>query len=577
MTLIKYPKITDVDFFKKINKIFKQYKIKKKKTFTEICFPDKYNLQIQQTLLPSYINPKTPYKNILLFHKIGAGKTCTAIRIAEEWKNKKNIIIVVPASLIGNFRKELRTKCVSDNSYLTINEEKSLKDLHPSSLEYKNIVKKSDDRIDEIYTILSYNKFVEQINNKLNINNSVLIIDEIQNMISENGLFYNSLKKKISKATNNVVVLMTATPMFDKPNELALLLNLLVDKDRQLPIGNEFNKHFLDYSNDIDDVDNFNFKTKNLDEIKNVTKGIVSYYRGAPPYAFPEKIMKIIKCEMSKTQYSAYKTVLMHEKKKYKNKNDVMNLPNNFYIGSRIVSNVVYPNMKINEEGLESFTGTYTNKKLEKYSIKFYKILKKIKSSPGPIFVYSNFKEYGGIKSFQTILDGNGFKNYSDHGEGKNRYAIWSSDEDLKTREHFKDIFNQKANENGSKLKILLGSPAIKEGVSLLRVKQVHIIEPTWNWSKMEQIIGRAVRFCSHKDLSKDERFVKIYIYVATSPDKNELTTDQILLNMALQKKELIDKFEKILKETAFDCELLNMHNYYPNVDDKKDKIICKV
>ncbi len=64
---------------------------------------------------------------------------------------------------------------------------------------------------------------------------------------------------------------------------------------------------------------------------------------------------------------------------------------------------------------------------------------------------------------------------------------------------------------------------------------------------------------------------------MATSPDKDELTTDQILLNMALQKKELINKFEQILKETAFDCELLNMHNYYPNVDNKKDKIVCKI
>ena len=41
---------------------------------------------------------------------------------------------------------------------------------------------------------------------------------------------------------------------------------------------------------------------------------------------------------------------------------------------------------------------------LKEYSIKFYKILKKIKKSNGPVFIYSNFKEYGGIKSFVKIL-----------------------------------------------------------------------------------------------------------------------------------------------------------------------------
>ena len=55
--------------------------------------------------------------------------------------------------------------------------------------------------------------------------------------------------------------------------------------------------------------------------------------------------------------------------------------------------------------------------------------------------------------------------------------------------------------------------PAIKEGVSLLRVKYVHIIEPYWNLSRLEQVIGRAVRFCSHKDVEEDKRIVKVYIY----------------------------------------------------------------
>ena len=59
----------------------------------EICFPKKYTLQLPQKFVAEFINPKTPYKGLLLFHKIGAGKTCGAINIAEKWKNKVGIEI----------------------------------------------------------------------------------------------------------------------------------------------------------------------------------------------------------------------------------------------------------------------------------------------------------------------------------------------------------------------------------------------------------------------------------------------------------------------------------------------------
>ena len=52
-------------------------------------------------------------KNILIYHKIGAGKTCTAIVLAEKFKKKK-IMVVLPAALIGNFRNELRSQCPGD-------------------------------------------------------------------------------------------------------------------------------------------------------------------------------------------------------------------------------------------------------------------------------------------------------------------------------------------------------------------------------------------------------------------------------------------------------------------------------
>lgn len=569
-------KIKDKDFYKKINKEYKRFYISdKKKTFNEICFPNKYELQTQQQFLPQFINPKTSFKSILVFHKIGAGKTCTAVRIAEEWKHKKHILVVLPASLKGNFRNELRSNCVGED-YISDKDKATLKSLHPSSRQYKNIIKKSDSAIDKYYNIMSYNKFIKlAINKKIKLKDTLLIIDEIQNMVSETGVYYATLHNLIQKSDDSSrFVFMSATPMFDKPVEIALTLNLL-NKNDQLSIGADFYKEFINTKKDK--REKIVYDVRNLEKISAFAKGLVSYYRGAPPYVFPEATLKIVKCEMSNNQYAAYKTVQENEtemgSKKYKNKlkvyeaNAVGDLPNNFFIGTRIISNVLYPNMKINQKGLDSFTGKYTTTMLEKYSIKFHKILKKIKKAKRTVFVYSSFKEYGGIKSFQKVLEDNDFKNYSTDGEGKNRFAVWSGDESLTTREEIRNVFNGTNNMHGEKIKVLLGSPAIKEGVSLYRVSQVHVIEPTWNWSTMSQIIGRAVRFCSHKDLDKDQRNVKVYIYIAMHPKEKE-STDEYILNLAIQKQKLISKFEMVLKESAVDCHLFKNANYYKNDED---------
>ena len=79
---MSYPKIDNEDFYKKINKIYSKYKIpQKKKSFKEFCNPVKYELQLPQKFVSAFVNPSTPYKGVLVYHRIGAGKTCAAIRV----------------------------------------------------------------------------------------------------------------------------------------------------------------------------------------------------------------------------------------------------------------------------------------------------------------------------------------------------------------------------------------------------------------------------------------------------------------------------------------------------------------
>jgi len=561
---MSYPDVTSDKFHKRINNIFKDYYVpKKKKSFKQICYPSSYELQLPQQFLSKYINPKTPYKGILVFHQIGSGKTCTSIRIAEAWKEYRKIIVVVPASLIGNYRNELRSLCAGSN-YLTQIEREWLKKYHPMSQEYEDIIKKSDKRIDEIYTIYSYNKFIKLAEDgELKLRNSVLIIDEIQNMISEDGKYYQVLTEMIHKAPSELrVVLLSATPMFDKPYEIALMMNLL-RLEKPIPTGNEFERIFIEEKT-LRNGDII-YRAKNLDLFKDMIKGYVSYFRGAEPSSFPELKLYYSKCVMSDFQYRAYVTVMGQEERE-KNirqirSGDIVNLPNNFFIGTRIVSNITFPNNDIDEKGISSLSKYRIVNNLEEYSTKFHKILTKISRCHGKVFVYSAFRGYGGLESFIKVLNALGYKNCEQYGEGRKRYGIFSGEENGEEKERIKAIYNRPENIYGDKLKILLLSPAAKEGLSLYNVKQVHILEPYWNSSRISQILGRAVRYCSHKALPKEERYVKAYIYIAVHPNEKE-TVDEYIAKLAHRKSRLTQEFENALKETAVDCSLFKNINH---------------
>lgn len=571
---MSHPNINDKDFYKKINKKYAKYKIPiKKRTFNQICFPKQFELQPSQQFLSKYINPNTPYKGVLIFHKIGAGKTCTAIQIGEQWKGIRKVVVVVPASLIGNFRTELRSLCAG-NSYLTAKERTTLSNLHPSDKRYKEIINSSDHKIDKNYKILSYNKFVDNIETgDLNLKNSVLIVDEVQNMVSEYGKYYETLYQAVHDAPSNLrVVLLSATPMFDKPLEIALTMNLM-RIPIEFPTGIEFERMFIRSHHNARTGKTYQ-SAKNLDMFKDMIKGYVSYFRGAPPYVFPESNIKYVNCVMSDFQHRSYLTVLDNEakksgiettrRKKPFEEGDILELPNNFFIGTRIISNIAFPNLNTGESGMKSFKNTCMSLRcLHKYSIKFYKIIKHILRSTGPVFVYSSFKEYGGLKSFSKVLEHFQFSNYTKYGEGRRRFAVWSSDEKISTREEIKDVFNNKSNYNGSKIKVLLISPSGKEGLSLLRVSQVHILEPYWNQARLQQVIGRAIRYCSHKDLEEDKRKVNVFVYIATHPSEAS-TVDQYIAKMAMRKNKLIQEFETAMKESAVDCSLFKNANQYP-------------
>jgi hypothetical protein len=545
---------------KDVFKSFYKYKISEKKpSFNQICYPKQFTFQMPQLFVSDYMKT-TNSKGLLLYHKIGAGKTCAAVQIALKFRQKKKIIMTCPASLVGNFYKELRSECTG-SEYVSETERENLKKLEVGSNDYKKLIQEINERIDKDYQIYSYNKFASLLsNNKLKLDNSLLIIDEVQNIVSEHGSYYQIILNAIKKTTNNFkLIIMSATPIFDKPMELGLTLNLL--EPDNFVTGKKFNETYINYQIKNDKPI---YNIKNKTHLAKQMNGLISYYAGAPDYAFPQRIQRIIRCPMSKYQYDCYKIVQESEGKI--NKLDLLKLPNNFFIGSRIISNIAFPNKLIGKLGLNALTGKHMDMtNLSTYSIKYYEVLKRVLKTSGTVFIYSNFREYGGLLPMIQILEHYGYVNFLTNGPGKLRYAVWSGDETMEQKESIRETFNLKINQKGSKIKIILGSPAIKEGVSLLRLKQVHILEPYWNMSRLEQVIGRGIRFCSHKDVDINKRYVKVYIYLATVPTEiaekektlvkfeRTITIDEHIYQMALTKLKLSTQFEEVIKMVAID------------------------
>ena len=73
--------------------------------------------------------------------------------------------------------------------------------------------------------------------------------------------------------------------------------------------------------------------------------------------------------------------------------------------------------------------------------------------------------------------------------------------------------------------------------------------------NRIEQIIGRAVRTCSHKDLPFKQRNVQIFMY-GTKLTNNMEAADLYVYRKAEEKSLLIGKVSRVLKEVAIDCIL---------------------
>jgi hypothetical protein len=249
-----------------------------------------------------------------------------------------------------------------------------------------------------------------------------------------------------------------------------------------------------------------------------------------------------------------------------------------------------------------------TPEALARFSPKFLHILDNIKDPQyiGLHLVYSQFRTLEGIGLFSLVLEKNGFarfklkKNASDIWEidipeadlGKPTYALYTGTETVEEKEITRRIYNGEwdyiptnlasdlkkiahNNNMGEIIKVLMITSSGSEGINLRNTRYVHIMEPYWHPVRTEQVIGRARRICSHKNLPRALQTVEVFVYLMVfSPEqlksddaielkrkdlskgepKVPVTSDQLLYEISEIKANLSLQLTDAIKESAFDC-----------------------
>jgi len=232
---------------------------------------------------------------------------------------------------------------------------------------------------------------------------------------------------------------------------------------------------------------------------------------------------------------------------------------------------------KANYKYIDSSNRIFDAENIANHSVKISKICEIILKSEGIIMIYSQYID-GGVIPVALALESLGFKrrvgktvknlfhkdeikqNLTMKGERGNSYTphyIMLTGDDRYSPDNVTDLknLNSKDNKNGEEIKVVIISRAAGEGVDFRNLRQVHILEPWFNLSRTEQIIGRAIRNKSHYDLQFNKRNVEIFLH-ATITDNDTESADLYLYRHASNKAKSIGEITKIIKNEAIDCAL---------------------
>lgn len=416
-------------------------------------------------------------------------------------------------------------------------------------------------------------------NNELEFNNLFIDKTDVDNLkIMNEDLFQRRILGTVSYYRTS------GTELF--PELLPINIQYLKMTDHQLAIYDEVREK----ERKIEDSADLSKRINPLDEPSDVYR---AFSRMVCNFSFPQEIKRIFPQDIRKALKNEIDITNDNEDEEVKpvKKEDK---------DKKVM--IEYENI-LNKAIKELQSGDYlSNENLRKYySPKYYKMLIDIEVSPGKVLIYSQFRTVEGLGIFSSVLNYNNYKEiiisrngnefvfddlsvFNEEYDDK-RYIVFSNDKE-KTNNLMHlyngelallddNLFNSlpdriKYNEDiqlyGKIIKIMMITQSGAEGISLKNVRRVLVMEYFWNSVRINQVIGRAVRTCSHELLPKKDRNVEVFLYIMRLSNEqlkknftiktldSGLTSDEFIYRRAKTKENLIDNFLKLLKSASFDC-----------------------
>jgi len=569
-----------------------------------------FKLQPQQRFLRRVLSPDAPTQGLLMVHGTGTGKTCTAIQIAEEYILRpefqdKRVLVIANPSVQDNFKGQIfdidrvsidpdgivLSKQCTGRRYLDIIQRSMPRALRSAEAESRDAIKKATGRIlKEFYEFQGYASFGNELDRQRlsktpgdldvwihdTFDHRLVIVDEAHNLRTttetdtDAKIVSDALRLIVKKAVGMTLVLLTATPMYDQYDEIVDYFNMFLWNEKKqaanesLKIGSFFQAsgQFLNEDREA--------------AFRALCETYVSYVRGENPFTFPFRLpppaemvveprsqLTLTANVMSKTQADIVEPLTLK----------AISEP-------RLIC--VLPDGKSFSETFQKTDDQFKYKtktqflapsKVGEYSAKFKTILGCIESGKGVVFVYSNIVEQG-AQLFAMCLEEHGFlpafgnslmaETSGEVRKGsKGKYVLFTSDTgDVEIKRALTRL-RRKENVDGEDIRVIVASPKVSEGVDFKFVRQIHILDPWFNMSRIEQVIGRGMRTCSHAALSFEEQNCTVYLHVCKSPGKVSLD-EKIYRDIVEPKAVRIAKVKQILMESAMDCSLEKPVNVLP-------------
>jgi hypothetical protein len=569
-----------------------------------------FTLQSHQRFLRRVLSPDSPTRGVLVVHGTGTGKTCTAIQVAEEYILRpefqdKKVLVVASAAVQETFRDQL-----FDMSRVKLNSAGLLESKQCTGRRYLDMLKRieqeprnwanpdvrdrlertADKIISEFYEFTAYASFGNRITEMeaagkaefeawvhATFDNRLLIIDEAHNIRPKSDLsnakaITAGLETLVKTAKGLILVLLTATPMYESFDEVLLYFNLFLWNERRIKAGLKASDFFDATAN---------LKPEKRAQFEALCQDYVSYVKGENPFTFPFRLppppsavpqptkpwrgdvyepvrsLRLVESFAKGLQASVLqktKGADTEAKQVMLMQPTVAVLPNN----ADFQDTFMQRGTQYAYRG-EPFLGRET---LPEVSAKFARVIQSIETGEGITFVYSNYVSMGALL-FAMALEEHGFTPFKGlpqlanpgyTGPSRGTYALLTSKETDKSIANLVSQARSEGNRDGAKIRVIISSPLVAEGVDFRCVRQAHILDPWWNMSRIEQVVGRSLRTCSHTLLTNDKQNCTVYLHVVRTPDGKECYDEYTYRTKVVPKAERIAKVRNVLELAAMDC-----------------------